>query len=69
MEMGLYRPQRGKGLRQTPKAGNAAAHGWSVGAAHALGVEPASIAKIRAQKELFAFWKRDAILLIVHTTM
>jgi hypothetical protein len=30
MEMGLYRPQRGKGLRQTPKAGNAAAHGWSV---------------------------------------
>ena len=38
-------------------------------AAHALGVEPASIAKIRAQKELFAFWKRDAILLIVHTTM
>jgi hypothetical protein len=44
---------------------------WLVctGAAHALGVEPASIAKIRAQKELFAFWKRDAILLIVHTTM
>lgn len=39
------------------------------GAAHALGVEPVGIAKTRVQKELLAFWKRDAILLVVHTTM